>query len=310
MKYIVFIISSILYLAEADTVGVDLNAWADAKVESDVVPINELEEPVTQTDEVNPADTIVDDTITPQEYTPPVQSQSNIDPDLVQEIIQETKRQKAKMHHLSTATPPEACPKIIESAPVKSQNSQLSMQSIWNRMSAFVQPIWRFAQDFPLQLLLLLSLFALVLYALIFAPMMKRVRKESENDEIDLSRHVVRKIESKPEGKILSSSQYSTLKGQLNEGYLYKKEAILLAKDLSQEDKDRELVMLDWKFNQILNFALPKLESDEGREFREGIEELMQEKESRETVRAFFRDLIQQKGIDPDLKRFIESAVG
>ncbi len=309
MKYILFIFMLILYALRADTVGVDLNAWADAKVESDVVPISELDETVTQTDKIIPADTIVDATITPQEYISPVQSRSNIDPEVVQEIIQETKRQKAKMHHSSTTTPPETRPKFIESAPVKSQSGQLSMQSIWGQITAFVQPIWRFAQDFPLQLLLLLSLFALGLYALIFAPMMKRVRIENESDEIDLSRHVVRKIESKPEGKILSNTQFSALKGQLNEVYLYKKESILMNKDLSQEDKDRELVMLDWKFNQILNFALPKLESEEGREFREGIEELMQEKESRETVRAFLRDLIQDQDIDPELKQFLRNSL-
>ena len=223
-----------------------------------------------------------------------VKNDSSIDPKIIQEVKDEVNRQKS-----TTQTSKDS---VTQSNLVKNETFTKKQNSI----ESFFDPILSFAKKHTSQFIALILSSILLSYLLIFLPIINSIKKELENDEIEIKNHAIKKVEAKPQGKILNSVEYGQLKSELNESYIYKKEEILLSKDLSQEDKNREIVMLEWKYNQILNSSLPKLESEDAKIFSQGLKELLDEKESREITRVFFRDFLQKDGLDEKLSLFLK----
>jgi len=174
---------------------------------------------------------------------------------------------------------------------------------------SFFSPIVEFMKSYPWQFASLLLLSGLFITFFIILPFIRSTQQDMQNDEIDISEHIVKKVDSKPEGKVLDFAQFSELRGRLNESYIFKKEEILLSSKMSQDEKDRALMMHEWKFNQIQNYALPKLDTSDGARFKEGVNDLLSEKESREIVRSFLIDLIHNDTLDEKRREFLRNSL-
>jgi hypothetical protein len=274
MKHIILIFSLFTTILLADTVGVNMDSWNQA----------------------------TNDEISLQKESSTKQSQT-IDPQLIEEIKAETQRQKdslSKSQTISSSTQTQKEQTIIQTEP---------KNRLLEPFKNFFAPIVEFAKRYPWQLVTLLLGFTFLTYLSLFGPLLNRLKNQIYDEEIDIKNHAIKKVESKPDGKLLTNLQYSKLKGELNESYIYKKEEILLSNELDQEDKNRELVMLEWKYNQILNLSLPKLEDEDAQVFSSGIKELLDEKESREITRRFFRDLIQSNSLEEKAVQFLEHII-
>ena len=237
---------------------------------------------------------------------------NSIDPDIVRQIVEETKKQKAK-HSTNLASKPLSSEYIdknsFEYLPKQEEQKSKSSSNLLIKSANFFEPISRFVEDYPWQFVTLIATTIFVTFFALFLPFRKMSLKDSQSDEIDLSEHIIKKVDSKPEGSVLNHAQFSELKGRLNELYIFKKEEILLSNEMQQSQKDRALISLEWKFNQILNFSLPKLDTKEARVFKEGVKELLEERESREVIHSFLRDLIQSEDIDEQRREFLKNSL-
>jgi hypothetical protein len=229
---------------------------------------------------------------------------NSIDPDIVKQIVEETKkRKKIESQTLESKRLPS------EYLPNKEDQKSKSSSDLLKKSANFFKPITRFVDDYPWQFATLILTTMLITFFALFLPFRKLGLKDSQSDEIDLSEHIIKKVDSKPEGSVLNNAQYSELKGRLNELYIYKKEEILLSNDMQQSQKDRALISLEWRFNQILNFSLPKLDTKEAKIFKDGVKELLEERESREVIHSFLRDIIQSEEIDEKRREFLKNSL-
>ena len=238
------------------------------------------------------------------------QSDSAIDPTIVKNIVSEVQRQKSKKSSFVEY----AYPKIVQdNTPTlsigtnKVENIQ-KQKSFYERIVNFLNPIFIFVTNYPLQFLTLLASLILILVGFVIIPIM-RINKKDENDEIDLNEHIIRKVDSKPEGKVLSSAKFSAIKGRLNESYIYKKEEILFGSDMDKQEREKALLKLEWKYNQLMNFSLSKLDSNNGKIFKEGVKELLSEAESREIIRDELMQLIHDPKTNRQLVKFLEESL-
>jgi len=226
------------------------------------------------------------------------QNDSSIDPQIIQEVKSEVVKQKSNQKNSNIITQTNYT--NPQSKIVSSQNS------IKDKSLGFFEPIIEFAKKYTTQFISIIFGTILLSYLLIFLPIIRSIKKELENDEIEIKNHTQKKIESKQDRKILSNIEFNRLKSELNESFIYNKEEVLLSKDMTQDEKNKELVILEWKYNQILNVSLPKLESQDPKEFSQGLKELLDEKESREITRLFFKEFLENKDLDKNLTIFIK----
>jgi len=225
------------------------------------------------------------------------QNDSSIDPQIIQEVKNEVIRQKKGIKNSSN---------IIKKPTAKMDSKSSDKKAFENN---FFNPIIEFAKKYTTQFMSIIVGTILLSYLLIFLPIIRSIKKELDNDEIEIKHHAIKKVESKPDGKILSNIQFNQLKSELNESFIYNKEEVLLSKEMTQDEKNKKLVILEWKYNQILNLSLPKLDSEDSKEFSQGLKELLDEKESREITRVFFRDFLQKEDLDQKLISFIQHAL-
>ena len=242
------------------------------------------------------------------------QSSSTLDPSIVQKVIEETKRQKQKQVHtddMEYSYPSQELKKKSHSIGDLITNDEEDIKSInlKEERDSFFAPIVEFMKSYPWQFASLLLLSGLFITFFIILPFIRSTQQDMQNDEIDISEHIVKKVDSKPEGKVLDFAQFSELRGRLNESYIFKKEEILLSSKMSQDEKDRALMMHEWKFNQIQNYSLPKLDTSDGARFKEGVNDLLSEKESREIVRSFLIDLIHNDTLDEKRREFLRNSL-
>ena len=242
------------------------------------------------------------------------QSSTTLDPSIVQKVLEETKRQKQKQVHtddMEYSYPSQELKKKSHSIGDLITNDEEDIKSInlKEERDSFFSPIVEFMKSYPWQFASLLLLSGLFITFFIILPFIRSTQQDMQNDEIDISEHIVKKVDSKPEGKVLDFAQFSELRGRLNESYIFKKEEILLSSKMSQDEKDRALMMHEWKFNQIQNYALPKLDTSDGARFKEGVNDLLSEKESREIVRSFLIDLIHNDTLDEKRREFLRNSL-
>jgi hypothetical protein len=148
----------------------------------------------------------------------------------------------------------------------------------------FFDPIVEFLFNYPAQFFTILALTSLLFYLFVHLPALKRTKTKSE-EEIDISEMLNGKDNGiKREFTPISQSLYSKISGEINEAFLYEKERVLLDESLSSNDRDREIMKLEWRVNQLLNFSLPKLISQKRELFREGVEELSRDPLSKKSV--------------------------
>ena len=76
----------------------------------------------------------------------------------------------------------------------------------------------------------------------------------------------------------------------------------MLASDITQERKNRALISLEWKFNQILHFSLPKLSSNNSYHFTEGVTELLDEDLTKDILVIALKDILKLKSIKEEDK--------
>jgi len=316
-------VSTFIY---ADTVGIDMESWVEPNVENSITPIQQPQEQVTQQfptqsdttfadyqknqevqeDEVYvvpPAQENIDDIPMATIVQPQSQSQSTIEPSVIKEIISESRDEQV----------------VIKEVPqVKVINQEVSKKetplSVVKDLSSFFAPIATFAKDNLAQFFTLAGAIGTFLYLFLFGPLLRSAKKQQYSEDIDVSSHIVKKEQKKDEVKeivseenILTQTQFSTLKGLLNESFIYAKEEVLLSGNLLQEDKNRELVMLDWKYNQILNFSLPKLDTTSSKTFTQGAKELLDEKESRDIIKVALEDILKEGRVTDEDRNFLQT---
>jgi len=161
----------------------------------------------------------------------------------------------------------------------------------------FVNPLLFFVEKNMALFGTFLALMSLFFYIFFYRPLLKRVH-QSDDEDIIIPHALRRKdgIKSSlaPEGAIISRRQYETLYGLINETFIYEKESVLLDKSLPQEQRNRDVISLEWKFNQILHFSLPKLSTNDPQQFKEGVKELLAEALTRDILIAALEDIVQE----------------
>ena len=327
MKNIILLLIFITTFVKADTVGIDMNSWVDQSVENSITPIESeqiesTQEFPTQSDSTfvpsqqiqEPSDEIY---VVPPASTPPAQenideipmattlnepTSTTIEPSVVKDIISESKSDQVVIEPISSVVNE---PKIIKKSTIT--------KPILDDTINFFMPIVEFAKSHLAQFLTLIGSIGTLFY-LIFAPFLRRAKKAQYSEDIDVSSHIVKKVKEKEIQKevnsdenILTQTQFSTLKGLLNESFIYAKEEVLLSGNLLQDEKNRELVMLDWKYNQILNFSLPKLDTNSSKLFTQGAKELLDEKESRDIMKVALEDILKEERVVKEDRDFLKN---
>jgi hypothetical protein len=322
VKNIILLLIFISASVKADTVGIDMNSWVDQSEENSITPMEStntqtIQEFPTQSDSTfspsqqidEPSDEIYvvpsaqeDLDQIPMATTLKPKTKNSIEPSVVKEIISESKNDQ-----------------VIESTPIatpisnKTASKKVKINSILDDVINFFMPIVEFAKNSLAQFLTLIGVVGALFY-LIFAPFLRGVKGAQYSEDIDVSSHVAKKVQERDISKVLDSdeniltqAQFSTLKGLLNESFIYAKEEVLLSGNLLQDEKNRELVMLDWKYNQILNFSLPKLDTNSSKVFTQGAKELLDEKESREIMTVALKDILKEAKITEEDRNFLQS---
>ena len=171
----------------------------------------------------------------------------------------------------------------------------------------FIEPLTLFVKENYLLASLLFATIFLFFYLLFNSPS----KREDEHDFDDdfyipaatlsknksfsnekINQPNVNNINHLQSASILSQSQYTTLYGLINETFIYEKERILLSDDITQDRKNRELISLEWKSNQILHFSLPKLSSENSYQFADGVLELLDDSLTKDILIVALKDII------------------
>ncbi len=159
----------------------------------------------------------------------------------------------------------------------------------------FVSPLGTFMKEHTALFGSFLALLGSIFYLLFYRPLARKLANYYDED-IEIP-HAVSTSQKEPtaviqESAIISQHQYSTLYGLINESFLYEKERVMLDKTRSQEMQNREVISLEWKFNQILHFSLPKLSTSNVKRFKEGVKELLEEEITRDIIIIALEDIM------------------
>jgi hypothetical protein len=178
---------------------------------------------------------------------------------------------------------------------------------------AFGGVLVKFIQKNTLLASLFLLTFSFISYLLFREPSYRDNDLIDYDDEIDVHIPQAKLPKQKVsddiiynKSSIITQSQYSTLYGLINETFIYEKERVLLSNDITQDRKNREMISLEWKFNQILHFSLPKLSSNNSSHFTEGVYELLEEDLTKDILVVALRDILKSTHINSNDKVRIE----
>jgi len=276
MQNIIFILLLSFGLAYADTVGLPEKSWVEVPTE------------IVQS-------TVDDESVIGEEYVLETAKM-----DVPTEIVQSTVNNESVIGEEYVLQTPKSETGFTEEGKEKYRKMILD----------FVNPLWFFIRDFPAVfgtfVVTLLSLF----YIFFYRPLAKRVRSSDEED-ILIPQAMLEKERAKEalvsESAIMSQREYSSLYGLMNENFIYEKERVLLDTEIEQEERNRKVISLEWKFNQILHFALPKLSTTDPKRFKEGVKELLEEEISRDIMIIALEDIIKKEIFTPEDKASMES---
>ncbi len=174
----------------------------------------------------------------------------------------------------------------------------------------FINPLWFFMRDYPAVFSTFVAFLSTLFYLFFYQPLAKRSRR-SDDEDIMIPQAMLEKekktVAVVSESSIISQSQYASLYGLMNENFIYEKERILLDAKIPQEERNREVISLEWKFNQILHFALPKLSTTDVKRFKEGVKELLEEEVSRDIMIIALEDILQEGKLKVEDKEHIKT---
>jgi hypothetical protein len=217
-------------------------------------------------------------------------------------------------------------------------DSPFDIQEYIEQFSSFISPLSTFVKENTILSGSFLSALGLFFYLLFYRPLSSKVRNNKFDDEIEIPHArmsqpqnqyyqepqmqkalepqkstYVQQQEAMLNSSIITQSEYSTLYGLMNETFIFEKERILLSNDITQERKNREIISLEWKFNQILHFSLPKLSTDSPKLFVEGTKELLDEEISRDIMIIALKDILEKNTLSSlqkeDLAKHIEKVM-
>jgi hypothetical protein len=191
----------------------------------------------------------------------------------------------------------------------KSDEKKFDFDKYQKLLVDFVAPLGTFIKEYTLLFASFLTLLTSLFYLMFYRPLARKIANHYDEEiEIAQVRTPSQKMQAPltQESAILSSHQYSTLSGLISESFLYEKERVLLDKSLSQESQNREVISLEWKFNQILHFSLPKLSTRNIERFKEGIKELLDEEITRDIMIIALEDIMIEEVLTAEEKREIK----
>ncbi len=229
-----------------------------------------------------------------------VNNQQSVQSDISSQNVNETVTQATILDEEVLPSTPRA--KIIEN----SYNIDEYIENLKN----FIEPLTMFLKDNLLLAATLFTTIFLFFYLLFSSPAKKEEsndfdedfyipdailakNKTFENDNPNSSQQQVNhNINHIVNSAILTQNQYTTLYGLINETFIYEKERIVLSSDITQDRKNRELIALEWKSNQILHFSLPKLSSENSYQFTDGVLELLDDSLTKDILIVALKDII------------------
>jgi len=251
-----------------------------------------------------------------------------------EEII--TKTAPIITSEVSSAVEPQKIEEEIIKIPEDSGSAEIldspfNMKEYFEKFTAFTSPLSAFIKENTILSGSFLSVLGLFFYLLFYRPLSSKVRNNKFDDEIEVPQArmpqpqnqyyqeqpqkstYVQQQEAMLNSSIITQSEYSTLYGLINETFIFEKERILLSNDITQERKNREIISLEWKFNQILHFSLPKLSTDSPKLFVEGTKELLDEEISRDIMIIALKDILEKNTLSSlqkeDLAKHIEKVM-
>jgi hypothetical protein len=184
---------------------------------------------------------------------------------------------------------------IKEVIPPQLEDKKIDLIKYQKLFLDFISPLGVFIKDYTALFSSFLLLLSGMFYLLFYRPLARKIANFYD-EEIEIPQ-VLSPLQHAQtpvikESAIISQRRYSTLYGLINESFLYEKERLMLDKSLSQETQNREVISLEWKFNQILHFSLPKLSTNSIKRFKEGVKELLEEKITRDIMIIALEDIM------------------
>jgi len=175
------------------------------------------------------------------------------------------------------------------------QDKKIDFSKYQKLLIDFVSPFGSFIKENMALFASFLALLSGFFYLMFYRPLARKIANHYD-EEIEIPQAMTAsQKELAPiirESAIITQHQYSTLYGLINESFLYEKEKVMLDKSLSQETQNREVISLEWKFNQILHFSLPKLSTSNVKRFKEGVKELLDEEITRDIMIIALEDIM------------------
>jgi hypothetical protein len=326
MKNILLLIFITINILFADTDGVMQKVWINVptQIENETPPLDDqlIQEPTVDDTNmqdnsgwVTEADMISDDTQMISNDSP-VYKTTTVADEKIRSILDEVKNSKNSSEQKIVTS---KTPKSVENEDkfINSEVDDLKGQT--QEVLSYFEPIITFIKENRELTIATFSIMFLLLYLLLYGSSSNRTLDEEyeDDDEFEIVGyqncekkyldHNIERLSSK--SSILTQNQYSILYGLINESFIHEKEKILFSKQITKERKDREMISLEWKFNHILHFLLPKLSTDNPKHFVEGVKLLLNEEFAKDIVRVSMRDILDSCELDKDNKVEIEKAL-
>ena len=341
MRNIIFMILFMISILVADTVGLTQKKWtsvpteiyneteilgSDASENEEVVTLNqdEVAENVTSNGWLEDTNQVIDtevETIVSSQFiattktledeiivtAPIVENREIIEDEIIQNTLADIPVYKAEEVLVNEKV---ITQEIESNGKAEIIKNSFDIEKESKNVMQFLAPLVIFMQENILLSSLFLTVLALLFFILFRTPSHTvKLDEYGFDDEFEIPQAIMpreNRNSSNPviqdSSSIINQKQYSILYGLINETFIYEKEKILLATDMVQDRKNRELMALEWKFNQILHFSLPKLSSSNSYHFTEGVNELLDEEYIKDILVVALKDILNIKSITDDDK--------